>query len=227
MGHTIVAQASLPALHANLYDPSILTYAKSMKTLEQFTMRPVRLESFSDAVLAIIITIMILDLHSPTDATLTALGTVTPTLLAYIISFSVIAIYWTNHHHLVQNVRQVSPAIMWANLFFLFWISLIPFFTGWMGEFHTYSLPAACYAVLLLMCSFAYGLLQRAIVTTGGNTELRQQLGKNVKGLVSRSLYVVAIPLAFITPWLAYALFLTVSILWLVPDRRLITRTLS
>jgi uncharacterized membrane protein len=195
-----------------------------MSDSKQGKMRPGRLESFSDAVLAIIITIMVLELHAPEGATLDALGEAVPTLLAYVISFSIIATYWNNHHHLLQRAHHTSSATMWANLFFLFWVSLIPFFTQWMGEFHDHSLPAACYAALLAICSVAYGFLQRTIVKNDSDSELEKRIGSNMKGLLTRALYVIAIPLAFISPWLSYAIFAIVAAWWFAPDKRLIDR---
>lgn len=165
---------------------------------------------------------MVLELHAPTDTTLGALGTALPTLMTYVISFSIIATYWNNHHHLLHRARRISPTTMWANLFFLFWVSLIPFFTQWMGEFHDRSLPAACYAALLAICSIAYGFLQRTIIKDEDNSELKKRIGGNTKGLLSRALYIVAIPAAFISPWVSYAIFAVVIAWWFIPDKRLV-----
>ena len=187
-------------------------------------MSPTRLESFSDAVLAIIITIMVLELHVPEHSTLDALAETLPTLLTYAISFSIIATYWNNHHHLLRNTHRIGPSIMWSNFFFLFWVSLIPFLTRWMGDFYTESLPAASYAILLAMSGIAYNILQRAIVKTGGDPDIDERIGNNAKGRVSLVLYIVAAPLAFVTPWIAYAIFVGIAAWWFIPDRRLLAK---
>lgn len=195
---------------------------KSKQTI--IDMSPSRVEAFSDGVLAIVITIMVLELHVPHSGELSALRAATPTLLTYAISFAIIAIYWNNHHHLLRSTKHISPIIMWTNLFFLFWISLIPFATSWMGEFHTRPWPVASYAILLAICALAYNLLQRAIIRTGGNAALTKQIGNDTKGIWSLLAYIAAAPLAFITPWLAYILFVAVALAWFIPDRRLAVR---
>lgn len=186
-----------------------------------------RLEAFSDGVLAIIITIMVLELKIPHSDSFIALKPLLPIFLAYLLSFVYIAIYWNNHHHLMHTVQHVSASILWANMHLLFWLSLIPFTTGWMGENHFAATPTALYGFNLLMAGFAYSLLQVAIVKShGANSILAEALGSDIKGKASTLLYLIAIPLAFYQEILADIIYVAVAIWWVIPDRR-IERTLA
>lgn len=181
-----------------------------------------RLEAFSDGVLAIIITIMVLELKVPQGGTLKVLGALLPVFLSYVLSFLYIAIYWNNHHHMLQTVERVNGSILWANMHLLFWLSLLPFATGWMGENHFDRLPSAVYGAVLCMAAAAYMLLQRVIIQTQGEgSMLKQALGRDWKGKASPLLYLAAILAAFRLPWLAQALYAGVALLWLIPDRRI------
>lgn len=186
-----------------------------------------RLEAFSDGVLAIIITIMVLELKVPHGADLATLKPLLPVLLSYVLSFVYVGIYWNNHHHMFQSTRQVTGAILWANLHLLFWLSLLPFTTGWMGENHFAPLPTACYGFVLLMSAMAYYILQRTIIAQQGpGSLLAAAVGNDSKGKLSPVFYLVAIPLSFAYPWIACVLYVSVACIWLVPDRR-IERVLS
>ena len=181
-----------------------------------------RIEAFSDGVLAIIITIMVLELKVPHDASLTALLELLPVFLSYVLSFVNVGIYWNNHHHLFQVTKRISGAVMWANLHLLFWLSLIPFATAWMGENDFAPLPTAAYGVVLVMAALGYTILQRCILKIhSGNTLLLNAIGADFKGYVSLGLYLTAIPVALWQPWLAGTLYITVALIWLIPDRRL------
>jgi uncharacterized membrane protein len=181
-----------------------------------------RLEAFSDGVLAIIITIMVLELKVPHGSDLSVLWQLLPVFLSYVLSFIFIGIYWSNHHHLLHAVRHVNGRILWANLHLLFWLSLTPFVTGWMGENHFGAWPVALYGVVLLCASIAYFILTRVLISHHGrDSALARALGRDLKGKVSVLFYVVAIPLAFVHPWLACALYVLVAIMWLIPDRRI------
>jgi uncharacterized membrane protein len=181
-----------------------------------------RLEAFSDGVLAIIITIMVLELKVPHGDDFAALEPLIPVFLSYVLSFVYIGIYWNNHHHMLHATESVSGPILWANLHLLFWLSLIPAATGWMGENHFAPAPTALYGVPLLMAAIAYWLLQRAIMARHGSESLlATAVGRDFKGKVSPVLYVVAIPSAFISPWIAGAIYVSVALMWLVPDRRI------
>jgi uncharacterized membrane protein len=181
-----------------------------------------RLEAFSDGVLAIIITIMVLELKVPHAVELAALKPVLPVLLSYVLSFIYVGIYWNNHHHLFQATEQVSGGILWANLHLLFWLSLFPFTTGWMGENGFASVPTAVYGFVLLMAAIAYEILQRAIIAKQGRDSLLAlAVGKDWKGKLSPALYLAAIPLAFVSQWLASGLYVLVALLWLIPDPRI------
>jgi uncharacterized membrane protein len=185
-------------------------------------MKKERLLAFSDAVIAIIITIMVLELKVPHSADWAALTKLVPVFLSYVLSFIYIAIYWNNHHHLMHTVTRVNGAILWANTHLLFWLSLIPFATGWMGENHFASQPTAVYGVALLMPALAYYLLQVAIMRTqGGNSALAKALGNDAKGKISPVLYAAAIPLAFVSPWISCGIYVLVAMMWLIPDRRI------
>jgi uncharacterized membrane protein len=181
-----------------------------------------RLEAFSDGVLAVAITIMVLELKVPHDASIDALLAVWPVFLSYVLSFVYIGIYWNNHHHMLHATHHVSGGVLWANLHLLFWLSLIPFTTGWMGENHFAALPTALYGGVLLMAAIAYWLLQQCIVAVNGTqSTLAQAIGRDWKGKLSPVLYLAAIPLAFVSPWISNALFVLVALIWLVPDRRI------
>jgi uncharacterized membrane protein len=185
-------------------------------------MKTSRLEAFSDGVLAIIITIMVLELKVPHAVELSALKPVLPVLLSYVLSFIYLGIYWNNHHHLFQATKQVSGGILWANLHLLFWLSLFPFTTGWMGENHLATIPTAVYGFVLLMAAIAYYILQRAIIANEGRQSLlAEAVGKDWKGKLSPLLYLAAIPLAFVSSWIAGALYVFVALLWLIPDPRI------
>ena len=181
-----------------------------------------RLEAFSDGVLAIIITIMVLELKVPHDASVTALIGLWPIFLSYVLSFVYVGIYWNNHHHMLHTVHHVSGPMLWANLHLLFWLSLIPFVTGWMGENHFAPFPTALYGVVLLMAALAYFILQVIIIRAhGAESVLKRALGRDWKGKVSPVLYTAAIVLAFFNQWLAGAIYATVALIWLAPDLRI------
>ena len=181
-----------------------------------------RLEAFSDGVIAILITIMVLELKVPHGASLAAIAPLLPVLLSYVLSFVYLGIYWNNHHHMLHTVTRVSGGVLWANLHLLFWLSLLPFATGWMGENHFEPLPAALYGCVLLMAALAYWWLQRCIVRTQGpDSLLHRAIGGDWKGKLSPLFYLAAIPLAFVATWVSLALYVAVALLWLVPDRRI------
>jgi uncharacterized membrane protein len=181
-----------------------------------------RLEAFSDGVIAIIITIMVLELHVPHTADFSALKEMLPVFLSYVLSFIYVGIYWNNHHHMFQAVERVSGGILWANLHLLFWLSLFPFATGWAGENHLAATPVAAYGVVLLMAAVAYKILQQAIIGhQGAGSVLARAVGGDWKGNLSPLCYLAAIPLAFWSVWIAIGLYVFVSLLWLVPDRRI------
>jgi uncharacterized membrane protein len=181
-----------------------------------------RLEAFSDGVLAIIITIMVLELKVPRGAGVATLMPLLPVFLSYVLSFIYVGIYWNNHHHLLHTVKHVSGAILWANLHLLFWLSLFPFTTGWMGENHVAPLPTAVYGFVLFMAAIAYYILQWAIIAQqGGDSLLKSALGRDWKGKLSIVLYLSALPLAFVKPWLGVSVYVFVAFMWLVPDRRI------
>jgi uncharacterized membrane protein len=181
-----------------------------------------RVEAFSDAVIAIIITIMVLALEIPQGADLETLRPLLPVFLTYVLSFVNLGIYWNNHHHLLHVTERINGKVLWANLHLLFWLSLFPFATGWMGVNDFAELPTATYGLVLLLAAIAYYLLQSAIVAQQGReSPLAAALGGDVKGKVSPILYALAIPLAFVSSWIAVGLYVFVSLMWLVPDRRL------
>ena len=183
-----------------------------------------RLEAFSDGVLAIIITIMVLELKVPHSTSLDALRTLLPVFLSYVLSFVYIGIYWNNHHHMLQATSRISGAVLWANLHLLFWLSLFPFTTGWMGENHFEPLPVALYGLVLLMAAIAYGILQHTIIRAeGAQSVLRRVVGKDWKGKLSPVLYLVAMVAALWFSWLSLVIYVGVAILWLIPDRRIET----
>jgi len=181
-----------------------------------------RLEAFSDGVLAIIITIMVLEMKAPHGETLAALVPLAPVFASYVLSFIYLGIYWSNHHHMLHVTRRIDGAILWANLHLLFWLSLFPFATGWMGENHFAPVPTAVYGAVLLMAAIAYLILQRRIIATQGpESVLAAAIGGDLKGRISPVLYALAIPAAFVSPWLAGALYVAVAAMWLAPDRRI------
>ena len=181
-----------------------------------------RLLAFSDGVIAIIITIMVLEMRPPHTDSFEGLRPLFPTFLSYALSFVFLGIYWNNHHHMLQVVKHVNGRVLWANLHLLFWLSLIPFGTAWLGESHFAAGPAAAYGVLLLASGIAYFVLSRSLISLhGADSPLGTALGGDFKGRFSLAIYAAAIPLAFVRPWIACTLYVTVAILWLVPDRRI------
>ena len=184
-----------------------------------------RLEAFSDGVIAILITIMVLELRAPHDTTWAALAPLLPSLLTYVVSFTFLGIYWNNHHHMLHTTRRVDGRVLWANLHLLFWLSLVPFVTGWMGENHLAAVPTAAYGIVLLAAAIAYTILQTAIIALEGEASwLRQAVGRDVKGKLSIALYALAIGTAFLDPRISDGLYVLVALMWLVPDRRIESR---
>jgi uncharacterized membrane protein len=180
-----------------------------------------RLEAFSDGVLAIIITIMVLELRPPHEPSLEALQPLGYTFLSYLLSFVFLAIYWNNHHHMLQAARQVNGAILWANMHLLFWLSLVPFVTAWMGDTGFAALPVAAYGAVMLLAGIAYYILAHSLMAHHGrDSALARAIGDDRKGKVSVLVYAAAIPLAFVVPWVSGALYAAVALMWLVPDRR-------
>jgi uncharacterized membrane protein len=183
------------------------------------------MEAFSDGVIAILITIMVLELQIPKVSDWAALRHLVPQFLTYVLSFVNIGIYWNNHHHLLHATERINGTILWANLHLLFWLSLLPFFTGWMGENDFATGPTAAYGGVLLLAALAYYLLQTAIVSEHGReSTLSTALGRDLKGKISPLLYILAIPLALVDRWIGVGLYVVVALMWLVPDRRLETR---
>ncbi len=181
-----------------------------------------RIEAFSDGVLAIIITIMVLELKVPHGSDVAALRPLLPVFLSYVLSFIYLGIYWNNHHHLLKAATRVNGAIMWANLHLLFWLSLFPFVTGWMGENQFTPLPSAVYGAVLLLAAIAYNILQSLIIAQEGRkSELAASIGGDFKGKLSPILYAVAIATSFFRPWIAGCIYVFVALTWLVPDRRI------
>ena len=190
-------------------------------------MTKTRLEAFSDGVIAILITIMVLELRIPHGDTLEALEPLIPKFLSYVLSFIYLGIYWNNHHHMLHATHRVTGPMLWANLHLLFWLSLVPFVTGWSGENHFAALPTACYGLVLLLAAFAYLILQRTIIASQGpGSVLARAVGTDWKGKVSPLLYLIAIPAAFWHREISQAIYVLVAVIWLVPDRR-IERVLS
>jgi uncharacterized membrane protein len=186
------------------------------------TMTKSRLEAFSDAVIAIIITIMVLELIAPHEPGLEELGPLVPGFLAYVLSFVNLGIYWNNHHHMLSVVERLNGKILWANLHLLFWLSLFPFVTAWMGETGFESTPAAVYGLVSLLAAIAYYILQTAIVAEEGpNSRLATALGRDLKGKASPVLYIAGISIAHVNRWVALGLYVFVALMWLVPDRRI------
>jgi uncharacterized membrane protein len=181
-----------------------------------------RLEAFSDGVIAIIITIMVLELKVPHGESIDALAPLIPVFLSYVLSFIYVGIYWNNHHHMLHACHKVTGPILWANLHLLFWLSMFPFATGWMGENHFAATPSALYGVVLLMAAIAYLLLQQLIIASQGpDSLLKKAVGGDWKGKLSPVIYAIGIPLAFWSQWISLALYVLVALVWLVPDRRI------
>ena len=181
-----------------------------------------RLEAFSDGVIAIIITIMVLEMKVPHGSGLAALNPLLPVFLSYVLSFVYIGIYWNNHHHMLHTIHRVTGGILWANLHLLFWLSLFPFVTGWVGQNHYSPAPMALYGVVLLLAAIAYFILQQTIIASqGAESILKKAIGRDLKGKISPILYAAAIPAAFYQPWIAGGIYVFVALMWLVPDRRI------
>lgn len=187
-----------------------------------------RLLSFSDGVLAIIITIMVLELKVPHGDSINELIPVLPVFISYVLSFINIGIYWNNHHHMLYTIQKVNGATLWANLHLLFWLSLMPFTTAWMGENRFTSLPVAVYGIVLLMSAIAYFILARLLIASHGkDSMLAAAFGKDIKGKISPVLYIIAIPLSFIYSWLGLMIYIFVALMWLVPDKRIERKVLN
>lgn len=187
-----------------------------------------RLEAFSDGVFAIIITIMVLELRPPVGSSFSDLFEIYPKFISYVLSFIYLGIYWNNHHHMLHTTKYISGGILWANLHLLFWLSLVPFVTNWLGETNFVSAPMALYGFILLMAAIAYFILQNTILAKHGrkNSLLAKAIGKDYKGKISPILYVISIPFAFINQWVAGGIYVLVALIWLIPDKR-IERTIS
>jgi uncharacterized membrane protein len=185
-------------------------------------MTKARLEAFSDAVIAILITIMVLELETPEGADWAALRPLVPVLLAYVLSFIYLGIYWSNHHHMLHAADRVNGKVLWANLHLLFWLSLVPFVTAWVGHNHSAAVPTAVYGTVLLLAAIAYTILQTTLMNQqGSQPRLRGAVGRDAKGKISMLFYASAIPLAFVNQWISDALYVTVALMWLVPDPRI------
>lgn len=181
-----------------------------------------RFEAFSDGVIAVIITIIVLEMRVPHGESFAALAPVFPVFLSYILSFIYVGIYWNNHHHMLHATTQVTGAMLWANLHLLFWLSLIPFTTGWMGENHFAAAPVALYGVVLLFAAIAFRILQQLIIASQGHDSMiKNAIGSDWKGRLSLIAYAIAIPMAFVTRWVSLGLYLFIALLWLVPDKRI------
>ncbi len=181
-----------------------------------------RLEAFSDGVIAIIITIMVLELKIPHGADLEALKPLIPVFISYVLSFIFVGIYWNNHHHMLHTIEKVNGKILWANMHLLFWLSLIPFATNWMGENEFSARPVAVYGVMLFMCAVAYTILAQTIIQYhGADSTLAKAVGSDVKGKISLLCYTIAIPVSFFNNWIALGLYVLIAIIWFIPDRRI------
>jgi uncharacterized membrane protein len=181
-----------------------------------------RFEAFSDGVIAVIITIIVLEMRVPHGERIEALAPVFPVFLSYVLSFGYVGIYWSNHHHMLHATSEVTGSMLWANLHLLFWLSLVPFTTGWMGENHFASAPVALYGVVLLLAAIAYRLLQQSIIASQGrDSVLQKAIGSDWKGKLSLVVYAVAIPTAFVARWASLGLYFLIALIWLVPDKRI------
>jgi len=182
-----------------------------------------RLEAFTDGVIAIIITIMVLEIKAPAGADLAALFASAPVFLAYVLSFVNVAIFWNNHHHMLHATERIDGTVLWANMFLLFWLSLVPFVIRWIDETGMVALPTAAYGAVLAMAAIGYTLLQNALISCNGgaNCTLARAVGKDIKGKLSLAAYVAAVPLAFVSAWIAISLYVAVALMWLIPDRRI------
>jgi len=203
-------------------DPMILSTMKEQeRSSRSLEMGTARVEAFSDAVMAVIITIMAFELRAPRGATLGAVYDQLPGLLVYVLSFVVVGIYWNNHHHLLRAAERISGAAMWANLFLLFWLSLIPVLTEWLRDEYRHPLPAAAYGAVALAAGFAYSILVRALIRANGrDSALADAIGSDIKGYSSLVLYAAGVGLAFVSPWISYVIYVAVAVMWFVPDRR-------
>jgi uncharacterized membrane protein len=191
-------------------------------------MRKSRLEAFSDGVVAIIITIMVLELKMPHGDTIGALTKESPIFLGYVLSFVYVGIYWNNHHHMLYLVDTISGIALWANMNLLFWLSLVPFVTGWMGEYHFSTIPVAAYGIVLIMNALSYTLLSRVLIRhSGKDSALAQAMGRDRKGKISLIIYAIAIALAFVNSYIGFALYIVVACIWFVPDRRIEKKVIS
>jgi len=191
-------------------------------TVAGSSMTKTRLEAFSDGVIAIIITIMVLEMKAPHTPTIAGLAPLAPVFMSYVLSFLYVAIYWSNHHHLLHAAQRVNGSILWANTLLLFWLSLIPFVTAWMGENHFATIPVALYGVVLLCAASSYYLLAHTLLAHHGkDSTLARAIGSDLKGRISMVIYVAAIPVALVHPWVAGGLYGVVAIIWLIPDRRI------
>ena len=202
----------------------ILTMIKDQeRSARSLEMGTARVEAFSDGVIAVIITIMALELRAPHGASLDAMREQLPGLLVYVLSFVTIGIYWNNHHHLLRAAERISGAAMWANLFLLFWLSLIPVLTEWLRDEYRHPLPAATYGAVALAAGIAYAILVRTLIRANGrDSAVAQAIGSDIKGYGSLVLYAAGVGLAFVRPWISYALYATVAAIWFIPDRRFI-----
>jgi uncharacterized membrane protein len=199
----------------------LLTMKDQERSERSLEMGTARVEAFSDGVMAVIITIMAFELRAPRGATLDAVRDQLPGLLVYVLSFVMLGIYWNNHHHLLRVVDRISGAAMWANLFLLFWLSLIPVLTEWLRDEYRHALPAAAYGAVALAAGFAYSILVRALIQANGReSALAGAIGSDVKGYASLVLYAAGVALAFVSPWISYVLYVAVALMWFVPDRR-------
>jgi uncharacterized membrane protein len=185
-------------------------------------MTKARLEAFSDGVIAILITIMVLELHVPHDAGWTALAPLMPIFLTYVLSFVFVGIYWNNHHHMLHAADRINGRVLWANLHLLFWLSLIPFVTGWMGQNHYEPIPTSAYGMVMLFAALAYYVLAHTLIgAQGPDSRLARAIGRDRKGKISVALWAIGIVLAFVNSWLAVAVYVGVALMWLVPDKRI------
>ncbi len=195
---------------------------RSLRFCYPWAMEKNRMEAFSDGVIAIIITIMVLEMKVPVGDQLSALRPIVPVFLSYVLSFVYVGIYWNNHHHMLHSTRRVSGGMLWANLHLLFWLSLFPFATGWLGKNHFATIPTAAYGCILLMAALAYWILQQMIIRRqGSDSVLAFAIGRDWKGKLSPLLYLSAIPLAFVNPWISQGIYVLVAVMWFIPDRRI------